>query len=192
MGLRPAIVFCDRPTPGVTGPTVEAVSAYNDLHVARISKRGRAVHLLRLVRTNHPRPRPPQCLFGDVPTSELIAVPGCLTCNNVFARDDAFLRDRIVTATLHVDMLELAAPRAALRRSLTRPKHAGPIKRMLKGATAAYAPLTSPILQPVRALPVDPGACRTLYSELSGGCSFMRLGDASLPITSLPWPTHDS
>ena len=61
-----------------------------------------------------------------MPTSELIAVPGCLTCNNAFARDDEFLRDLIVTATLHVDMPELAAPRAALRRSLTRPKHAGP------------------------------------------------------------------
>jgi len=115
---------------------------------------------------------PPQCLFGDVPTSELIAVPGCLTCNNAFARDDEFLRDLIVTATLHVDMPELAAPRAALRRSLTRQKYAGPIKRMLKGATAAYAPLTSPILQPVRALPVDSGRLQNVIQRIVRGLFF--------------------
>jgi len=69
-----------------------------------------------------------------------------LTCNNAFARDDEFLRDLIVTATLHVDMPELAAP------------------------------LASPILQPVRALPVDSGRLQNVIQRIVRGLFFHETG----------------
>ncbi len=120
---------------------------------------------------------PPQCLFEDVPKGELVAVPSCRTCNATYARDDEFLRDVIVALTLDVDMPELQAPRKAMQRSLRRKQHAGPIRRMIRRAKRAYAPLgASQILQPVQALPVDTKRLQNVIQRIVRGLHFHETG----------------
>ena len=135
---------------------------------------------------------PPACLFATPLPSDLITVPSCTRCNRAFGLDDVYFRDALaISSTDSSYPPEVKSLQRAMGRSLKRRQFRPPAAEMLRRAREVWMPLSSPITERAKLIPLDERRLARAVERIVVGLHFHETGRI-LPKTHKPFVLHSS